>query len=348
MAITFEDVRDDPALFLHDFLPDAAVFQPMTEADLRKSIFVDGRIRHGNRPNFRVPLGTLIDQYAAHPAPPRRIGWIFHIAHCGSTLLARALDHPGRSFVLREPLAPRRLGVLMGADREAGSSDAGFAKKLSAATAILGKRWDTDKPLVIKANVPVNFIAHEIMAADPAGPAVLLYFPLAKYLAAVLRTDSHADWVGKIYDELRIAGSPLVVGNEPTTLPEKAGALWFTQMKAFESLLADYPGTSSLDASYFFAHSSETIRAAAHQFDIDLSEQEIEEMVSGELFATYSKNPALDYEVEVRAAREREAIDRLSAEIGEARAWVGKAAERHGLPETLARPLAGESPKLLG
>ena len=88
--------------------------------------------------------------------------------------------------------------------------------------------------------------------------------------------------------------------------------------------------------------------AAAELFDLALREGEAEEIAASELFETYSKNPALDYDPEVRAARQAEAKRRLAPQIAEAEGWANAARDRHGLAERLGPELLGEGPALLG
>jgi hypothetical protein len=272
----------------------------------------------------------------------RRIGWIFHVAQCGSTLLARALDRPGRSLVLREPAALRQLGVVAGAGHDAAPPDL-----LRFVVAMLGKRWDSDRPVIVKANVPVNFIADRVLALDPGAPAIALHFPLAEYVAAILRTEGHVRWTESVFAELRIAQSPYVAGAAPRGPAEMAAALWFAQMKAFEGLLRDFRGSRSLDASVLFDRPTSTVLAAARLFEVEMTEHDAQAIADGELFRSYSKNPALDYDPEVRLAREAEAMRRLANEIEQARAWAEAARTRHGLTHALDRPLLGEAVPLL-
>jgi hypothetical protein len=345
MAVTLQDLFSDPALFLHHLDSNSAIIQTMTPEDFARSIFVDGRIRHGGRPNFRAPLDQLLAAASESALPTRRIGWIFHVAQCGSTLLARALDRPGRSLVLREPAALRQLGVAAGAADHPQADPS--PELLRFVVAMLGKRWHADRPVIVKANVPVNFIAARILALDPAAPAIALHFPLAEYVAAILRTEGHVRWTENVFSELRLAQSPYVAGAPPRGPAEKAAALWFAQMKAFESLLRDFPASRSLEASVLFDRPAQTILAAARLFGVEMTEQDARAIAAGELFRSYSKNPALDYDPEVRLAREAEAKRRLAGEITEARAWAEAARERYGLIAALDRPLLGEAAPLL-
>lgn len=344
MAVTLKDLFGDPALFLHQLDARDAIFQTMTREDIARSIFLDGRIRHGGRPNFRAPLDRLLAEATPDALPVRRIGWIFHVAQCGSTLLARALDHPGRSLVLREPGALRQLGVMASAES---SPAAPSPDLLRFVVAMLGKRWEDDRPVVVKANVPVNFIAERILALDPEAPAIALHFPLANYVAAILRTEGHVRWTENVSAELRLGDSLYAASALPSSAAEKAAALWFAQMKAFEGLLQTYPAARSLDASLLFDRPAQTVLAAARLFDVEMSEPEAQEIAAGELFRSYSKNPALDYDPEVRTAREAEAMRRLEGEIAQARAWAEAARARHGLAAALDRPLLGDPVSLL-
>ena len=342
MTVTPHDLFADPALFLYEIDGGTAIFQTMTREQFARSIFLDARIRHGNLPNFRVPLSQLLAAAEKAAIPARRIGWIFHVAQCGSTLLARALDRPGASLVLREPAALRRLGVMAGSAGEAPEEPL-----LAAVAGLLGKRWEADRPVIVKANVPVNFIAERLLARDPQAPAILLHFPVAQYVAAILRTEGHVRWTEGVFAELRLAESPWCAAAQPAGPAEKAAALWFAQMKVFERLLGEFAHVRSLDATHLFDRPAETVAAAARLFGVELAEDEARDIAAGELFHSYSKNPALDYDPEVRLAREAEAMRRLAGELAEARAWAEAARDRHGLAVALDRPLVGEPVPLL-
>src|SRR6478735_4694267 len=106
MALTLDDLYSSPDHFLHSFDNDAALFVPMDRAAYHRSIFLDDRISPAGDGVAPVPLAAL-----TNVPPPRPTGWIFHVAHCGSTLLARALDTLGGNLVLREPLALRQAAV---------------------------------------------------------------------------------------------------------------------------------------------------------------------------------------------------------------------------------------------
>jgi len=348
MSISLEAIAEDPALYLFNLRDSSAYFQTMTRAAFHRSIFLDDRIVRAGPPSFEVPLDALL-QHDWPSAATRPVQLIFHVAQCGSTLLARALDMPGRDLVLREPAALRRLGVLAGTGHLPDSvPESRLRSLLPFVLSMLGKRWEADSPVIVKANVPVNFIAREILELQPQSSAILLHFPLGAYIAAVMRTEGHERWVESISAEMGLANSPWAAGAQPRTTAERAACLWFAQIKAFEGLAGSYANVRSLCAERLFDAPAATVAAAAALFSLPLSRGEADEIVAGEVFATYSKNPTLDYDPEVRAARELVARRRLGPQIAQAEEWAHAARNRHGLCQSLGAPLIGDPVPLLG
>jgi hypothetical protein len=315
-----------PDHYLFAFDGDRAVFRTMDRAAYERSIFLDRRINPTSEAAFEVPLAPLIEWYEQQgPAVPRT-GWIFHIAHCGSTLLARALDLPVRSLVLREPLALRQLGV----QRIAGDP------RLPLTAAVLGRRYRPEAPAIVKANVPVNFIAADLLALDPEAPAIFLYFPLRTYLLAILRSEAHCGWVMNVTSQL--PGAP--AGGD---VVERAAWLWLTQMQLYDAALTRFPGARSLHAEELFGAPRDTLAAAAAHFGMEMAATELDAIVNGPLFATYSKGSGQPFDNAARLAQQAEAAARLGSELDRARHW----AAQRTVPARLERPLAGEGPDLL-
>ena len=307
MPLTLADLFASPDHYLHSIDGDAAVFVPMDRAAYHRSIFLDGRIAPAGEGTMRVPLSLLV---GAPPPPPLATSWIFHVAHCGSTLLARALDRPSGNLVLREPLALRQ--VALAPDRE----------RLALVAAMLSRRYRPDAVTLVKANVPVNFILPALAGTDPDASAIFLYLGLKDYLLAVLRSDNHRDWLGRVTGQLGQRLGDVPVASDA----ERAAALWTAQMRAFAEALALLPNARSLDGEAFFASPAPTLAAAARQLRVEMSADEVEAHVAGPLFATYSKNPDMQFDDRARRARASEAARMLAAEMQAAAAWVDRAA----------------------
>ncbi|HET9640486.1 MAG TPA: hypothetical protein VFP12_14905 [Allosphingosinicella sp.] len=302
MALTLDDLFASPDHYLHSFEGDSAVFMPMDRAAYHRSIFLDGRISPAADQVMKLPAEALADP-ARKPAPT---GWIFHVAHCGSTLLARALDRPSANLVLREPLALRQLALFPDKAR------------LGLTTAMLSKRYRDDLPTIVKANVPVNFLLPELVALDPGARAIFLYATLRDYLLAILRSDNHRDWLQRVTAQLADRLGDLSSLSDA----ERCAALWLAQMRAFTAAIGLMPNARALDAEAFFADPGPVLGSAAAHLGVPMSEAEIDETVEGPLFATYSKNPEQAFDNDARLARRAELEGPLAEEIAQAQRWV--------------------------
>ncbi|HYW17429.1 MAG TPA: hypothetical protein VE891_14920 [Allosphingosinicella sp.] len=308
MSLTLDDLFASPDHYLHSFeggaaLQDgAAVFMPMDREAYHRSIFLDARITPAANRTLKVPAGALVDP-ARRPAAT---GWIFHVAHCGSTLLARALDRPEANLVLREPLALRQLALSPDPDG------------LALTAAMLSKRYRDDLPTIVKANVPVNFLLPALAALDPEAKAILLYATLRDYALAILRSDNHRQWLRAVTGHLAAYLGDLSSLSDA----ELCAALWLAQIRAFTGAIDLLPNARTLDAEIFFADPRRVLRAASAHLGVPMSEAGIDETVSGPLFATYSKNPQQPFDNAARLARRAELEGPLAGELDRARQWV--------------------------
>ena len=330
-----------PDRYLFAFEADAAVFLEMDRDSYSRSIFLDDRIQPSSETPIHVPISAL-----SPPGPTPASGWIFHVAHCGSTLLARALDRPGGGIVLREPFTLRQLGIEAA---NGAATDPAWQVRLQLASTLLARRYAGGSPSIIKANVPVNFIIRDILASVPDASAILLYFPLADYLTAILRSPNHLVWLRNVSANLR----PAIIahaGTLPENDAERTAALWLAQIRCYAAVLAQFPNTRSLDAETLFNSPQLVIDAAATLFGQPIADADLRAIVEGPLFATYSKNPAFAFNNEARLGRQAALANTLAPDIERARQWVGRQLDAYPLPVRLERQLVAGMPQrhLLG
>lgn len=301
---TVEDLFATPDHYLHSFDGDSATFMAMDRAAYRRSIFLDQRISPAFPQKTTWPVQALVQ----HRTAPASTAWIFHMAHCGSTLLARALDDPTASLVLREPFALRQIGLCPDADR------------LKVMLAMLGKRYRADAPTLVKANVPVNFLLPQLAEADRGARAILLYLPLRPYLLAILRSEPHRIWVRNVTGLLK----PHLGDLSSAPDSERAATLWLTQMEIFAQALSLMPNAAMLNAELFFAGPFPILQAAARHLGIPIADRRLATAVDGPLFFTHAKEPSAAFNnadrIALAAAAERE----LEAEIAAAEVWVAQ------------------------
>ncbi|HSG91458.1 MAG TPA: hypothetical protein VLA56_19735 [Pseudomonadales bacterium] len=104
----WEEMLASPAWFLHHVDLDGGRFGFLrTSRDsLSKASFVDGRSPLGADGCLHLlPAQAALDWFRRAPRPAGERRFLFHVSFCGSTLLARILDVPGRTFAYKEPQA---------------------------------------------------------------------------------------------------------------------------------------------------------------------------------------------------------------------------------------------------
>lgn len=319
-ALTLDDLYTSPDHYLHSFEGDAALFVPMDRVAYQRSIFLDHRIEPSREGAMRLPFATL----ARRRGRPRATGWIFHVAHCGSTLLARALDGLAANLVLREPLALRQLAL------------APDAAALAITLDMLGKRYDPGLPTIVKANVPVNFLLPRIAAHDPDARAVMLHLSLPDYVHAILRTERHRAWLRRVTAQLAAYLGDLSALEDA----ELVAALWLAQTRAFADALAAMPCARVLDAERFLAAPGAMLAAAAAHLGVPCGEADIAGIVGGPLFTTYSKDPSQPFDNAARIAARAAANASLAGEVARATAWVAARGDPDAQAALASRPLA--------
>ncbi len=334
---------DTPALHLLAIESDSALVVPMDRDAYHRSIFLDRRAAVPESAIRRVSLEPLLAGAAGIESPP--VGWIFHIAHCGSTLLARLLDNPHANLVLREPPPLRQMGITFASER----LTANWSRSVRLAHAAAARRFERNIPTIVKANVPVNLIQSPLHDLQPDANSILLYLPLRPWLLAVLRTPEHRTWIERLTTAFG-RKMRLMTGMRPqATIPERAAALWLMQINIFREkiLVQEQNGMGgqavSLDAQTLFADPIATAERAAQHLGI--ADLETSQLMS--IAAMNAKKPTSPFSNADRQAREKADGIRLEREIDEARRWIEMASMAAWLPEKLTRPLLGEAPKLL-
>lgn len=315
MTTPFQQLLASPDCYFHSIEGEDGIFVPMDRAAYARSIFLDRRISPAATGGWRVPLAELAA--AAPPALPT--GWIFHVAHCGSTLLARALQELHGGLVLREPLALRQLAL------------APDPALLYPMLALLSRRYAGAGPTVIKANVPVNFLLPRITDADPSAPAVMLWSNLRDYLLAVLRSPTHREWVRNVSGLLASHLGETSASSDA----ELVAALWIAQHRRFAEALARMPNARSLEAELFFRAPAQALVQTSALFGSPATAATAEAVAGGPLFSTYSKNPSHAFDNAMRTERRRALETELGPEIAEAERWIE--ARAPDAPQVVAR-----------
>ncbi len=222
-----------------DILRRRLLFANVSEEDYRGQPFLDERL--GPRPAAWHELGAVLHLLPPSRLPPRGGAWIFHIGHCGSTLLSHLLsDHP-RVLPLREPLVLRALAEarrLLGRP-EAVTDEAGWEVWNDLLLRLLTRTHRPFDRTLVKAASTCNNLLEPTLDAHPESRAIALYVDLETYLAGMLRPETS----NALYSAAGVRARDLAhLGVEAPlhalTEPELAAVNWLASVLLYLDVLA--------------------------------------------------------------------------------------------------------------
>ncbi len=272
-----------PALYAQrlDVIREALLLVRLDRGAYARASFLDDRILEGADAIGWVPFGAVAG-VAAH-IQRRRLHFIFHAGHVGSTLLSRLLDDVPGVLGLREPLPLRALAELH--DQPVGfgfATGLDFNTALQAMLALWSRGFDDTATVFVKATSAAGRIAPEVMAAVPGARAVYLNLPAETYIVTLLSgSNTVSDLEGHTHERLlrlkRLLGT-VIDAKGPLSLGEGAAVAWlaerFAQNRAaamlgprlleldFETMLEDMHGTLARVLPHFGLPAAEATRLA--------------------------------------------------------------------------------------
>ena len=323
------EITDSPLWHFHDYDLGHGTFTLMRieEQLYREASFLDSRIQEYECPSVRYELKHLAGMFPRLEPSRSALGFIFHIGHCGSTLLSRALAVSARTLPLREPLTLRNLSA---DERELDSPMAFMSRPdwewlLATVLDSFSRRFRPAQLNIVKATSTGNNLIRPILDANPGHRALLLHVSLESYLATMLGKDKQGgDLWGQARTRMRdlqgISADPGFSLHQ-LSAAQLAVLSWLTSMN-FLLAARDRFGERvlMLDFEQLLAEPESHLRSAAAFFglteDSDAIAAGFAEVASG-----YSKRPSRRYTPALREELLRRTRTECGQEISEGMAW---------------------------
>ena len=326
-------VAIDPQWLPHTYGPDGSqltsVFVPRaTHAEL---MFLSDE---HYTPDFRKVTHPASD-VAAHLAAASNapMHFIYHTAFCGSTLMVKALDLPGRTVGLKEP------DVLINlANRLARSDDPANRQRLQLVLRLLARPFQPGETVIVKPSNFANKLIRPALESIPDARAVLLYSDLPTLLRSLVKRGMWGRiWGRKLF---RSAGAwtTLNFGYGPDetfdlTDLQVAGLAWLMQIHHFGEVVRSLNSrVMTVESSGFLGDPAGTLGGVAGFFGLDLTPSEVGEIANGPVFSRHSKFSQRDYSIGEREAEHDAAVAAHGEEIDMVVKWVEAVAAHCRVP----------------
>jgi hypothetical protein len=168
-------------LYDFDLQTRRAVLLKLQENDYHEASFLDQRIEPRATGRHVIDLPDIGKKLLNLNSPTTNPHYIFHLGHCGSTLLSRALSASPNVFPIREPLTLRRLADGFESERKS---------LLETSLSAHARVFHPGQTPVIKATSTCNKLIHPILSMNESSRAILMYVSLETYLAGMLGKQS--------------------------------------------------------------------------------------------------------------------------------------------------------------
>ena len=325
---------DDPTYlpFKLDPIARRVLLVRLDAAQRREASFLDERALSPQADGGWMPLEQLLSQPLRSDAKP--VDAIFHIGHCGSTLLSRLLESWPGVQSLREPLPLRTLAELwpQRTQPESRLSADDVERCLDALWSAWSRPAGDGERVMIKATSSCNTLIASLLEGRPQMRAILLDIPLRPYLATLLKSpDSIRDATAGAADRLRDLRDRC--GDEDLflhalSMPQQCAMGWVAERLRFAALARAFDGrVLRVDFERLLAE-PETVLAGIAKH-LGLAPDGVAEAMRSPAWGRYSKAQSHGYSRDDRAHDLMLAMQRHHADITHAEQWRDTFLQRH-------------------
>jgi hypothetical protein len=308
--------------FAYDPQSDSVRLIALSAEEIARAAFLDQRVLTPQTTSEQAPFALFEKAALALPGPAPNM--IFHMGHCGSTLLSKLLAAASGAAAFREPMPLRSLAAEW-ADAETGDS---FLTKSEIARrfgAFL-MSWSRGPGTTVKASSMCTDLLAPFLASRPDARAAFLYLKPEAFIAVMLGGENNRnDLVGfaKIRRRRLARHAPDVPPLARLSPGELAALVWLVEAAA--AARARGPALRAIDFDAFLEAPAQGLAEAAAHLDVPAIAPAIDAAIHGPLMRSYSKAP--EHEFTPAARKQFMALyrDEHRAEIAKGMALIAKA-----------------------
>ena len=322
--MTFRDaIAASPSLFplAWDERVQSVQMVRLTEADYAAASFLDARLLNSDMRVAWVPWREL---EPAAAGLPMRCDFIFHVSHCGSTLLSRLLGTHPAVFSLREPQILRQPVI----------------EHLDTFLGLWSRTFHPGQRALIKATSFVSERAEDLLARVPDSRALLMFISVRTFLAALLdgamsdiESQTASRWE-RLQRRLNHAALP------PASPGEVVAMSWLCEMLALSAAAERFHDrTHWIDFDSFLATPAAGLIRGVEHLRNAAPPSLVEEVLAGPLMQRYAKKLEAGYDAALRRKLLQQAEAKHGSEIQQGLLWLSRLAEtdRSRLPAEAMR-----------
>jgi|GEM_PF-431773 len=327
--------------FRADLVRRAVLLMKLPPEKVRDAVFLDERILDQHSTGEWVELDqfmALAEQAETDNGAVAPTHFLFHISHCGSTLLSRMIDEASGAFGLREPLPLRDLAQI--SDR-LGAADAIFSsEKFDQVLRAFLTYWRRPRHFAdgsalqashIKPTSSAQRLAPALLRCAPGAKAVTLHVAAEAHIATLLAGQNNI-YDMRVWGPERMARLVSLAGAPPspfyTLSPGELAALTWGAERAWQHKLLIDTETDSrvLDVNFdqLLQAPAETLARVCHHFDLKADPAYLAGLPAAKVLQQYAKAPEHDYSPRLRTQILENARREHADEIAKGLDWLNR------------------------
>jgi hypothetical protein len=347
-ANTFEAWTDRlaerPEIYPHqlNLINDSLLLVKLSSDEIRAASFLDQRVLGKTVEGQWVNWQGVADRIKKAPAKTLP-GFIFHVGHCGSTLVSRLMEFAEDTQCFREPLPLRTLAQDL-ADLEEGRSFLSRQEQQHRLKLLSGLWRRGAQHTVIKATSICTDLLQNIHSLEPTARALFIYNRAETHITTLL-AGQNALMDLKGFAQLRLQrlqkASGLDIQLHQLSMGQLAALSWLSETTSINRSIDAHPQQISLlEFESLLQNPAENLGISLTHLGIDASPATIEKAVASPVLSTYSKAPEHEYNAQTRAAILNDSRSRFGQEIRAGMAWIEHLAGQSELVATTLKKFA--------
>lgn len=303
-----------------ELLNDSVLLVRLTESGFRNHSFLDQRILHQGTPHEWLPWKQF--ETAAEALTRRVPGYIFHIGHCGSTLLSRLVSAATGTLAIREPLPLRTIAIDKVDSKSGYLSDEGRRARLE----LFERAWSrgAEKTVIKATSICTNIMS--VVSAD--APRVFMYQQPRTHLAVVLAGENKLQDLRGFAQNRHRRLAAFDADLPPLAelgVAELAALSWLAEIVSAHQSVTDH-AIHCVDFDGFLRQPREILAAVCKHLGLETDSGRCDAALAGRIMQTYSKAPEYNYGPELRAEVIAESLQINSSDIALGLDWIDRVA----------------------
>lgn len=295
--------------------------------DYQRASFLDRRAMQHREVSGWVLSREELDATLAGNTSGLPVHWLFHIGHCGSSLVSRLLDLVPGVLGLREPLPLLTLAH--------GRGDPATDAWQAPVTALLARGFADTCAVVVKPTSLVTTMAQSLL--DGGGQACLLWVDLQTWLATMLRDPQLAKGVFDT-ESLRLHWLP--IDTPAVTDGERLARAWLAEQVRWQTLAGDpalAPRLLDLDFADVLTDPAATSARLAAHYGLQMPSDWPQRIAGSKLLGRYAKDDSVHFDADARRRELAAAAAKHADTVAEGLAWAEGEIRNSGAVDLLER-----------